>query len=73
MPFDPFATDLDLEAARAVLAEALSGADDGELFLERRRGESLMFDDGRLKNASYDSGEGFGCLLYTSPSPRDRG
>ena len=85
MPFDPFAIDLDLEAARAVLAEALSGADDGELFLERRRGESLMFDDGRLKNASYDSGEGFGLrvvsgegvgyapvLLYTSPSPRDR-
>jgi len=65
MPFDPFATDLDLEAARTVLAQALSGADDGELFLERRRGESLMFDDGRLKNASYDSGEGFGLRVVS--------
>ena len=65
MRFDPFATDLDLKAARRVLADALSGADDGELFFERRRGESLMFDDGRLKNASYDSGEGFGLRVVS--------
>ena len=36
------------------------GADDGELFLERRRSESLVFDDGRLRNAGYDAAEGFG-------------
>ncbi|MBC7181323.1 MAG: metalloprotease TldD, partial [Roseovarius sp.] len=36
------------------------GADDGELFLERRRAEGLMFDDGRVKTASYDASEGFG-------------
>jgi predicted Zn-dependent protease len=36
------------------------GADDGELFLERRRSEALVFDDGRVKNASYDASEGFG-------------
>ena len=51
---------LDEDRALAVLREATAGADDGELFLERRRGESLVFDDGRLKNAAYDAAEGFG-------------
>ena len=41
-------------------ATATDGADDGELFLERRRSESLVFDDNRLKTASYDASEGFG-------------
>ncbi|MCX7888771.1 MAG: metalloprotease TldD [Rhodobacteraceae bacterium] len=58
--FDPFATGLDRDTALAVLREATAGADDGELFLERRRSEALVFDDGRLKNASYDAAEGFG-------------
>ena len=48
------------EQALAILGDALKGADDGELFLERRESEALLFDDGRLKSASYDSGEGFG-------------
>ena len=58
--FRPFEKALDADRALAVLREATAGADDGELFLERRRGESLVFDDGRLKNASYDAAEGFG-------------
>lgn len=51
---------VDTERALGVLREALAGADDGELFLERSESEGLMFDDGRLKQASYDSTEGFG-------------
>ncbi len=58
--FSPFETHLDPEGALAILREATTGADDGELFLERRRSESLVFDDGRLRNASYDASEGFG-------------
>ena len=58
--FRPFETSLDEGHALAILREATAGADDGELFLERRRGESLVFDDGRLKNAAYDAAEGFG-------------
>ncbi len=46
--------------AREVLADAVRGADDGELFLERSESEFLLFDDGRLKSASYDTHEGFG-------------
>ena len=48
------------DRAEAVLAEALRGADDGELFLERSDSEGLLFDDGRLKSASYNTTEGFG-------------
>ncbi len=58
--FSPFETLLDADRALAILREATAGADDGELFLERRRSEALVFDDGRLRNASYDASEGFG-------------
>ncbi len=51
---------VDPERARSILAEALAGADDGELFLERSESEALVFDDGRLKSASWDAAEGFG-------------
>ncbi|HRH20203.1 MAG TPA: metalloprotease TldD [Brevundimonas sp.] len=53
------------ETAGAVLAEALTGADDGELFLERSESESLLFDDGRLKSAAYDASEGFGLRVVS--------
>ena len=59
-PFSPFEADLDRDTALRVLRDAVAGADDGELFLERRRPEALVFDDGRLKTASYDAAQGFG-------------
>ncbi|MCL4128317.1 UNVERIFIED_CONTAM: hypothetical protein GTU68_043941 [Idotea baltica] len=59
-PFRPFETDIDEKAALKTLQGAVAGADDGELFLERRKSEALVFDDGRLKNASYNASEGFG-------------
>ncbi len=58
--FAPFETSFDEKAALNVLRDAVHGADDGELFLERRRSEALVFDDGKLKTASYDASEGFG-------------
>src|SRR5262249_12676897 len=42
------------------LARGLEGADDGELFLEYRQSEVLSFDNGRLKQATYDTAQGFG-------------
>ena len=53
------------ERALGVLQDALSGADDGELFLERSESESLLFDDGRLKSAAYDATEGFGLRVVS--------
>ncbi|MEM9371534.1 MAG: DNA gyrase modulator, partial [Pseudomonadota bacterium] len=59
-PFRPFEETLDEGRCLALLQETVAGADDGELFLERRRSESLVFDDSRLRTASYDASEGFG-------------
>ncbi|NIZ08966.1 metalloprotease TldD [Pseudooceanicola sp. HF7] len=59
-PFRPFESMLDEGKALSLLRDAVAGADDGELFLERRRSEMLHFDDGRVKTASYDAAEGFG-------------
>ncbi|MGZ9811339.1 TldD/PmbA family protein [Pseudoroseicyclus sp. H15] len=59
-PFRPFETLLGEAEALARLRDAVAGADDGELFLERRSSEVLGFDDGRLKTASFDASEGFG-------------
>jgi len=59
-PFRPFDTNLDEQAALGVLRAALAGAEDGELYLERKRSEAIVLDDGRIKTASYDASEGFG-------------
>ena len=66
--FRPFETALDEEAALLILRNATDGADDGELFLERRRAEALVFDDGRLRSASYDASEGFGLRAVRGPA-----
>lgn len=58
--FRPFETALPADDALNVLKSALSGADDGEIFAERRKSEALVYDDGRLRSASYDASEGFG-------------
>ena len=59
-PFRPFETLLDETAALTTLRAATAGADDGELFLERRRAESIVLDDGRIRQATYDASQGFG-------------
>lgn len=59
-PFAPLSTHVSQDDALGILRTATAGADDGELFLERRRSEGLVYDDGRLKTASYDASEGFG-------------
>src|SRR3954468_19836778 len=51
---------LDRSDARRHLARGLEGADDGELFLEYKQSEVLVFDNGRLKQATYDTAQGFG-------------
>ena len=51
---------IDGARAASLVQNALTGADDGELFVEARQSESLVFDDGRLKSASTDIAQGFG-------------
>ncbi len=45
---------------KALVADTLHSADDGELFLEYSESEALMFDNGRLKTANFNTEQGFG-------------
>src|ERR1017187_9911562 len=51
---------LDRDKVRQLIGRGLEGADDGELFLEYKQAEALTFDSGRLKQATYDTSQGFG-------------
>ncbi len=51
---------MDRAAVERVVKDALAGMDDGELFLEFSQSESFVWDDGKLKSASFDSAQGFG-------------
>ncbi|MBI1187166.1 MAG: metalloprotease TldD [Alphaproteobacteria bacterium] len=59
------AAELDWGAAEKILADAAHGADDAELFVEDSRSESFLWDDGRLKSASYDATQGFGLRVVS--------
>ena len=52
--------EFDLTKVKSILSDTLNKADDGELYLESTKSESFSFDDGRMKNISYDSTKGFG-------------
>src|SRR5512135_1340466 len=51
---------LDRGQTERLVEDSLRGADDGDLFLEYRQSESLTWDDGKLKSASFDTAQGFG-------------
>jgi TldD protein len=51
---------LDQARTQSILDDALKGADDGELYLEYAQSEAFVFDDNRLKTASYNVEQGFG-------------
>ena len=53
-------TGMDEGRVEAVVAEALGGLEDGELYLQYALSESFGFDDGRLKSATFDTAQGFG-------------
>ncbi|MGH6870286.1 MAG: metalloprotease TldD [Rhizomicrobium sp.] len=52
----------------SLVDDSLKGADDGELFLEYRQSEALVFDDGRLKAANFDTSQGFGLRAVAGES-----
>ncbi len=54
------ANQMDEEKVKQIVSQSLQGMDDGELFLEFCQSEALVFDDGILKNASYNTESGFG-------------
>jgi TldD protein len=59
---------MDRGRVEKLVSDSLDGADDGELFLEYRQSEALAFDDGRLRNASFDTAQGFGLRAISGES-----
>src|SRR5690348_15871466 len=53
-------TGLDRGRVQSLVDDSLKQADDGELFLEYSQSVSFVFDDGRLKAATFDTTQGFG-------------
>ena len=51
---------LDKSRTESLVKEALTGADDGDLYLEYSESEALVWDDGRIKSATFDTAQGFG-------------
>ena len=52
--------DISDATVRDIVSRTIAGADDGELFLEYSESEALMFDNGRLKTANFNTDQGFG-------------
>ena len=48
--------------------KTISQYDDGELFVEKTVSENLLFDDNKLKNASFDEDKGFGLRVIKNDS-----
>ena len=61
-------TGLSSAASRRAVQTSLQGADDGELYLEYTQSEAFVFDDNRLKTASYDVDQGFGLRAVVGES-----
>ncbi|GLQ38598.1 peptidase C69 [Rhizobium albus] len=52
--------DISAASIERIVSDTLRGADDGELFLEYRQSEGLLFDNGRLKSGTFNTDQGFG-------------
>lgn len=52
--------DVSSEKVKLLVKDSLARADDGELYLEYRESEVLVFDNGRLKTGSFNQNCGFG-------------
>ncbi|MBX3596955.1 MAG: metalloprotease TldD [Rhizobiaceae bacterium] len=52
--------DISEDRVKQIVSDTIRGADDGELFLEQSEGEALVFDNGKLKTANFNTSQGFG-------------
>ena len=48
-------TDLSRKDAESIISETLNKCDDGELYLENSKSESILLDDNKIKSSSYSS------------------
>ena len=53
-------SDLSRNEAEKIISDTLKNCDDGELYLENSKSESILLDDNKIKNSNYNSDLGFG-------------
>ena len=53
-------TDLDLKKAEKLVSDTLHNCDDGELYLEDTKSESIVLDDNKIKSSNYTTDIGYG-------------
>ena len=53
-------SDLSRSEAETIISDTLQKCDDGELYLENSKSESILLDDNKIKNSNYSSDLGFG-------------
>ncbi len=58
-------TDLSKEDAENIVSQTLSKCDDGELYLENSKSESIILDDNKIKSSKYSSDLGYGFRAIT--------
>ncbi len=48
-------TDLSRNEAENIISDTLQKCDDGELYLENSKSETIILDDNKIKNSNYNS------------------
>ena len=58
-------TDLSRKDAENIVSDTLNKCDDGELYLENSKSESILLDDNKIKSSNYSSDLGYGLRAVT--------
>ena len=58
-------SDLDKKQAEEIVSKTLNNCDDGELYLENSKSESILLDDNKIKSSNYTSDLGYGFRAIT--------
>ena len=58
-------TDLSRKDAENIISDTLNKCDDGELYLENSKSESILLDDNKIKSSNYSSDLGYGLRAVT--------
>jgi len=58
-------SDLSRKDAENIVSETLHKCDDGELYLENSKSESIVLDDNKIKGSNYSSDFGYGLRAVT--------
>ena len=58
-------SELDISTASSIVSDTLNKCDDGELYLEDSKSESIVLDDNKIKSSTYKSDLGYGLRAIT--------